>query len=86
MQRVKSERARWFTNALIAMTLRAQHPDLQAAWQGGLSADQSALKAPSQVKPWQRDGEFPGRPEVPNRIKKTGELVRRPVMEVDATP
>ena len=86
MQRVKSERARWFTNALIEMTLRAQHPDLQKAWQGGLSADQSALKAPSQAKPWRRDGELPGRPEVPNRIKKTGELVRRPVMEVDATP
>jgi len=93
MQAVKAARAREFTYAWLEMTLQALPEQYRNAWEGGLSADQSAVRAPSQLMPWRRDHELPGSPEVPNQwevIDENGDTTLieapRPVLEIDATP
>lgn len=93
MQAIKSVRAREFTYAWLEMTLQALPEEYRNAWQGGLSADQSAVRAPSQLMPWRRDHELDGSPEVPNQweiVDENGDktLIEapRPVLEIDATP
>lgn len=93
MQAVKSIRAREFTYAWLEMTLQVLPEQYRNAWQGGLSADQTPLRAPSQLKPWRRNHRLPGSPEVPEHrqyIDDNGNTqtieVPRPVLEIDATP
>lgn len=93
MQAIKSVRAREFTYAWLEMTLQALPQEYRDAWKGGLSADQTAVRAPSQLMPWRRDHELDGSPEVPNQwevIDENGDksLIEapRPVLEIDATP
>lgn len=93
MQAVKSARAREFTYAWLEMTLQALPEEYRNAWKGSLSADQTAVRAPSQLMPWRRDHELPGSPEVPNKwriVDENGDTQHieapRPVLEIDATP
>jgi hypothetical protein len=93
MQVVKSERAREFTYAWLDMTLQTLPEQYRDAWRGGLSADQTAVRAPSQRMPWRRNQALAGHPEVPelrqhvvdNADTQTIEAPR-PVLEIDATP
>lgn len=92
MVALKEPRAREFTNTMLEMSLRALPLEYQEAWKGALSADQSAIAAPSQAMPWRRDHEKPGSPEVFDEIEveRDGKMVweeaKKPVMEIDATP
>lgn len=93
MQAKKAPRARQFTNAWLEMTLQALPQEYRDAWTGALTADQTAVKAPSQLMPWRRDHEIDGSPEVPNQwevVDENGDVqlieAPRPVLEIDATP
>ena len=80
MTRLKLERNRWFTSAMLEMTIQSQPRHIRRAWSGAISGDQSSIKAPSQMRPWKKkDGV-----EIPRYNSKTREEVRRPVLEIDA--
>jgi hypothetical protein len=79
--RRKAERGRWFANAMIEMTFQAQPRDVRRQWKGGLSVDQTAMKAPSQSGRRMLDDK--------TRMEKIkldtkGNEVDRLVMEIDA--
>ncbi|WP_150307214.1 hypothetical protein [Planctomonas psychrotolerans] len=82
MTKRKLERSRWFTNAMLEMTIKAQPRDIRRAWKGAISADQTTVKAPSQKKRWRRDEKT--RQEVPKYNLKTREEIAKWVMEIDA--
>lgn len=92
MQAVKSARARAFTYARLEMTLQTLPDKYRNAWKGGLSVDQTAVRAPSQLMPWRRDHRLPGSPEKPE-LRRCGDdngdtqttEVPRPVLKIDAT-
>jgi len=80
LTRLKIERGRWFTDAMIEMTLKAQPRHVRRAWKGAVSVDQSSVRAPSQQRPWRKKNGV----EVPRYNPKTGEEIVRPVLEIDA--
>lgn len=82
LTRLKLERCRWFTNAMLEMTLQSQPRDIRRAWKGATSADQTAVKAPSQLRVWKRDEKT--KEEIPLYNKATGEEIYEPVLEIDA--
>jgi len=93
MRAVKEPRAREFTNTMLDVSIQAIPEPYASAWKGALSADQSAIPAPSQRMPWKRDHELEGSPEVPDEIEVfdedgNAEWVEAPrkVLEIDATP
>lgn len=81
--RRKMERSRWFTNAMLEMTLKAQPKEVSDAWRGHITVDQTSLRAPSQQGPWAKHEQL--RVEVPRWYKDDGTEVQRWVSEIDAT-
>jgi len=80
MTRLKLERNRWFTSAMLEMTIQSQPRHIRRAWKGAISGDQSSIKAPSQLRPWKKkDGV-----EIPRYNATTREEIQRPVLEIDA--
>jgi len=81
MTRLKLERNRWFTSAMLEMTIQSQPRHIRRAWRGAISGDQSSIRAPSQLRSWKRDKDGV---EIPRYNSRTGEEVERPVLEIDA--
>jgi hypothetical protein len=81
--RIKRARLDWFTNAMLEMTFQAQPRWLRRRYKKlALSMDQTSVRAPSQKGRRARDqttGE-----EITRWNKKTGEIVHKMVLEIDA--